>query len=518
MRHNLFLIACLFAVYSAFAQQPTDQLWHLLPNSKKGNSGIGLAEAQEMMKGKTPQTVIVAIADAGVDINHEDLKHMLWINADEVADNGIDDDNNGYTDDIYGWNFIGETTHDNLEITRQYALLNAKYELKATDDIENQDEYNRYLTIKQEFLQKNSDAKLYYERFLQIKQGMEFLEDSYGTDMTTEEVTNHKSKSKYEEIARGILARTAEASKNFDYLDIKTQLMSAYDHYDASYNYNYNPEFDPRTELVGDDYSNAREIGYGNNKVYYGEHSSHGTHVAGIVAADASNDEGAKGICQSCDIMSIRNVPDGDERDKDVANGIRYAVDNGAKIVNMSFGKGYSHNAEVVKEAIQYAASKGVLLVHAAGNSNQNNDISDNFPNDFNNITDNWIEVGASSWMKKPKVFAEFSNYGLEEVDIFAPGVDIYSTTPEGQYEAFNGTSMASPVVAGVAGYVWSYYPTLTAAQLKQILVESALEIKGRSRLPGSKKKTKACKISKYGSEVNLPAALRLAEKMTTGQ
>jgi subtilisin family serine protease len=294
--------------------------------------------------------------------------------------------------------------------------------------------------------------------------------------------------------------------------------MSAYRHYDASYNYNYNPEFDPRRELVGDDYSNAREIGYGNNKVYYGEHSSHGTHVAGIVAADASNDLGAKGICQSCDIMSIRNVPDGDERDKDVANGIRYAVDNGAKIVNMSFGKGYSHNAEVVKEAIQYAASKGVLLVHAAGNSNQNNDISDNFPNDFNNITDNWIEVGASSWMKKPKVFAEFSNYGLEEVDIFAPGVDIYSTTPEGQYEAFNGTSMASPVVAGVAGYVWSYYPTLTAAQLKQILVESALEIKGRSRLPGSKKKTKACKISKYGSEVNLPAALRLAEKMTTGQ
>ncbi|MFT6177357.1 MAG: subtilisin family serine protease, partial [Bacteroidia bacterium] len=297
-----------------------------MPNSKKGNSGIGLAEAQEMMKGKTPQTVIVAIADAGVDINHEDLKNMLWINADEVADNGIDDDNNGYIDDIYGWNFIGETTHDNLEITRQYALLNAKYELKATDDIENQDEYNMYLTIKQEFLQKNSDAKLYYERFLQIKQGMEFLEDSYGTDMTAEEVTNHKSKSKYEEIARGILARTAEASKNFDYLNIKTQLMSAYDHYDASYNYNYNPEFDPRRELVGDDYSNAREIGYGNNKVYYGEHSSHGTHVAGIVAADASNDLGAKGICQSCDIMSIRNVPDGDERDKDVANGIRYAV------------------------------------------------------------------------------------------------------------------------------------------------------------------------------------------------
>ncbi|MFT6384649.1 MAG: subtilisin family serine protease, partial [Bacteroidia bacterium] len=219
-----------------------------MPNSKKGNSGIGLAEAQEMMKGKTPQTVIVAIADAGVDINHEDLKNMLWINADEVADNGIDDDNNGYIDDIYGWNFIGETTHDNLEITRQYALLNAKYELKATDDIENQDEYNMYLTIKQEFLQKNSDAKLYYERFLQIKQGMEFLEDSYGTDMTAEEVTNHKSKSKYEEIARGILARTAEASKNFDYLNIKTQLMSAYDHYDASYNYNYNPEFDPRRE------------------------------------------------------------------------------------------------------------------------------------------------------------------------------------------------------------------------------------------------------------------------------
>ena len=209
--------------------------------------------------------------------------------------------------------------------------------------------------------------------------------------------------------------------------------------------------------------------------------------------------------------MSIRNVPDGDERDKDVANGIRYAVDNGAKIVNMSFGKGYAYNVDVVKKAIKYAESKGVLLVHAAGNSNQNNDITDNFPKNFD-ASNNWIEVGALSWMKKPNKIAEFSNYGQKEVDLFAPGVAIYSTTPENKYEAFDGTSMASPVVAGVAGFVWSYYPNLTAAELREILLESAIPIKGRQRIPGQKKKVNINTLAKTGAEINLPAALKLAE------
>ena len=280
------------------------------------------------------------------------------------------------------------------------------------------------------------------------------------------------------------------------------------------HNYSYNTSFDPRTEFVGDEYHNLDERVYGNNQVYHGpDFSSHGTHVAGIVAADGTNNFGAKGICSSCKIMSIRNVPNGDERDKDVANGIRYAVDNGAKIVNMSFGKGYSDFPLAVKEAIGYAASKDVLLVHAAGNDGKNNDKSDNFPYDFQDAYPNWIEVGASSWKSGSKALATFSNYGKTEVDIFSPGVDIYSTTPENHYEAYDGTSMASPVLSGVAAFVWSYYPDLSAAQLKEIILKSSVPIKGRVRIPGSKRKTRAHKISKTGGLVNLPNALRLAEE-----
>ncbi|MDG1757524.1 MAG: S8 family serine peptidase, partial [Bacteroidia bacterium] len=319
---------------------------------------------------------------------------------------------------------------------------------------------------------------------------------------------------KSEEIAKRMIIRYGKMTKSFDLTTMKKDLEEGYKQYDYMHNYAYNTSFDPRTEFVGDDYYNLDERVYGNNQVYYGpDFSSHGTHVAGIVAADGSNNFGAKGICSSCKIMSIRNVPEGDERDKDVANGIRYAVDNGAKIVNMSFGKGYSDFPLAVKEAIKYAASKDVLLVHAAGNDGKNNDKSDNFPHDFNDAYPNWIEVGASNWRSGSKALAPFSNYGKTEVDLFSPGVDIYSTTPENQYEAYDGTSMASPVVSGVAAFIWSYYPDLSAAQLKNIILKSSVPIKGRIRIPGSKRKTKAHKLSKTGGLVNLPNALRLAEK-----
>lgn len=517
MKKYIILAALAVCSLATQAQEPTDKFWHLQPYSKKGNSGIGLAEAQEMMKGKTPKYVTVAIADAGVDIYHPDLKFKIWNSDVEIGNNGIDDDNNGYVDDLYGWNFIGETTFDNMELTREYARLNAKYELQSADDITDKVGYNRYLTIKQSYLENQLEAKQTFEILDQIVQGMNALEKNYGEGMTLEEVTNHKPQNKYEQIGKMVLLGNAKKSKeSFDFKALKSEMQKGYDQYDFMYNYGYNAAFNPRPEKVGDNYEDATEIGYGNNNVYYGERfSSHGTHVAGIVAANAENDFGAKGVCQSCLLMSIRNVPEGDERDKDVANSIRYAVDNGAKIVNMSFGKGYAHRPDVVKEAIRYAESKGVLLIHAAGNSSQNNDESDNFPNDSKDEFNNWIEVGASSWKKKPDALAEFSNYGATEVDVFAPGVDIYSTMPENSYEALSGTSMAAPVVAGVAAFVWSYYPDLTAAQLKEIIIDSAIPIKGRQRIPGSKKKKCVKKLSLTGAIVNLPAALRAAEKVT---
>lgn len=515
MNRILKSIALLLVVSSTWAQLPKDSLWHLLPNNKKRNSGIGYEEAVQMMKGKKSSVVIVAIADAGVDIYHPDLRNMIWENPGEIMDNQIDDDQNGYVDDLYGWNFIGNTTYDNMELTRKYARLNEKFELKPEVQVNYPDEYATYLQIKEAYLNESKESKLYYEFFLNMYDGVVAIEEQYDGPIEITTIENHKSKNKGEEMGKMMALQYAKSTKNFDFQSLKKDLKEGFKQFEYQYKYAYNPKFDPRPDSVGDNYLDLENRIYGNNRVYYGEDfSSHGTHVAGIVAADGSNDFGAVGICQNCKIMSIRNVPEGDERDKDVANGIRYAVDNGAKIINMSFGKGYAEHLNYVKEAIEYAASHDVLLVHAAGNDGKNNDISDNYPTDFQDTYPNWIEVGASSWNAKPRAIAPFSNYGRSSVDIFSPGVDIYSTTPENTYEKYDGTSMASPVVSGVAAFVWSYYPELSAVQLKSIILNSAIPIKGRNKIPGSRKRTKVSQISKTGGLVNLPGALRLAEQL----
>lgn len=510
---GLLLCSSIFAN----AQAPKDTFWHLNEYNKRKYAGIDLEKGLALVKDKTPDTLIVAVIDAGVDINHPDFEGRLWTNSGEIADNGIDDDGNGYVDDVYGWNFCGDVTFDNMELTREYTRLHYKYDKKTLNDIVDKEDYNRYQMLKEEYLSKNLDAKLNFQFFQDLMSGFEFLEDEYGKNITREQMENHMSKNKYEQRARLIILQQSKRNKNFKYSYLRKELTDAFEQYEYMYKYGFNAKFDPREELVGDNYTDATEKAYGNNNVYYGERfSDHGTHVAGIIAANSENDFGAKGICQNCKIMSIRAVPQGDERDKDVANSIRYAVDNGAKVINMSFGKSYTSNQETVKEAIAYAQSKGVLLVHAAGNDAKNNDISDNFPNDFKGEYSNvWLEIGASSWMKKPKMIADFTNYGKEEVDVFAPGVDIFSTIPEDKYDAYDGTSMASPVAAGVAALVWSYYPNLSAQQIKEILTASALPIKGKQRKPGMRKKTKTEKISQTGAVINVAEAFKMAELIT---
>ena len=509
------IILCSLLPLVGLAQEPAND-WYFGEFNKKQLSGIGLDEALELVSDQKAEEIIVAVIDAGVDVYHPDLQGQLWINSDEIADNGIDDDNNGYIDDVYGWNFIGgadsSVGYDTYELTRQYVSLKEKYGMTASS-IDDEEEYQRFIAIREEFKTQRNEAKQYFEFFKQVQLGIADLEEIYGEDISLEELENHQSSSRNEELARLMLYVTAKEMKEaYDYNDIKTEFTEAYDHYDYLFNYGYNPSFDPR-DIVGDNYNDASERNYGNNVVYYGEKfSSHGTHVAGIIAANRMNDEGAMGVCQTARIMSLRAVPNGDERDKDIANSIYYAVDNGAKIINMSFGKGYAHNTQAVKEAIAYAKSKQVLLVHGAGNDAENNDITDNFPNDnegeFQSI---WLEVGASSWEKSPHMLASFSNYGEQSVDLFAPGVSIYSTMPEESYEASDGTSMASPVVAGVAALIWSYFPEFTAEEVRQIIIDSATPISCKQKIPGSKKKSKVASLSQTGAMVNAHAAMQLA-------
>jgi len=274
---------------------------------------------------------------------------------------------------------------------------------------------------------------------------------------------------------------------------------------------------DYRGAVVQDNYDDVNDRYYGNNDVM-ATGSEHGTHVSGIIAADRKNKIGITGIANNVEIMMIRAVPDGDEHDKDIANAIHYAVDNGAWVINMSFGKGFSPEKKWVDEAVKYAESKGVLLIHAAGNDDKNIDIEDNFPskninNDTLQTASNWINVGASG-PTLAELKASFSNYGKREVSVFAPGVEIYSTLPGGNmYGSMDGTSMAAPVVSGIASLILSYYPELSAPQVKNIIEKSAIKIDSSIQIKegDADRNIQLSDISVSGGIANAYEALKLA-------
>jgi cell wall-associated protease len=295
------------------------------------------------------------------------------------------------------------------------------------------------------------------------------------------------------------------------------ELKEGVDYFGVIVNYGYNLEFDSR-KIVGDNYSDVYEKNYGNNDVK-GPDPNHGSHVAGIIAASRNNNLGIKGIADHVKIMSVRAVPNsGDERDKDVANAIIYAVDNGAKIINMSFGKGFSPEKEAVDKAVKYAEQNGVLLVHAAGNDGKDSDVNKNFPERFylnSKEAKNWVEVGASSWGTGQDFVADFSNYGKKSVSFFAPGVEIYSTTPDNTYKNESGTSMASPSTAGVAAILMSYFPEFTAAEIKDILIGSARKFDHlKVKEPGGKQEVEFNELSLSGGLINAYEAVKMAQTL----
>jgi len=494
---------------------------------------------------KQSQTVVVAVIDSGVDIEHEDLVDNVWINEDEIPNNGIDDDKNGYIDDVNGWNFLGNADGTNvggetLEVTRLYASLRGKYEdadrAKLTKD--QQKEYDRFIKYKEEVEKKRGDAQNnvnsiemqttmvggifdgMIDKFGNITLSKEFV------DTTTLQIPD-QFKNVIIELIDQYSAENGEAP-NFENVKeiVMGEISAGLDYYSSQANYHYNPDFKSR-EIIGDNYTDQNQRIYGNNDVE-GPDSHHGTHVAGIIGAVRSNDVGMDGVASNVRIMSVRTVPDGDEHDKDVANAIRYAVDNGASIINMSFGKGHAWNKDVVDDAVRYAEKNDVLLVHAAGNSSQNNDNSNNFPNDkFRKAKGflfwkkkearNWIEVGALSYKSGEDSPASFSNYGSKNVDIFAPGVYIYATTPDNNYEPLRGTSMASPVVAGVAAVLRSYFPTLSARQVKEIIMETASPNNIKVKKPGTDSLVNFSDLSVTGGILNMKNAVAKAA-MTKGK
>ncbi|MBL7664611.1 MAG: S8 family peptidase [Bacteriovoracaceae bacterium] len=465
----------------AYAHDDSLKEWHHL-SPIDGYEGIQSHEAYEKLKLTHENEVIVAVIDSGVDVNHEDLLGKIWFNLGEIANNKIDDDKNGYVDDINGWNFIGgadgkNVYHDTLEVTREYVRLsNLQTQLQSEGKQLSPAEQELFAEVSLKVNKKRKEAQDnadYYSEILdEIMTAKEILIQGGIIDLSIESLQQLVSIDQDVLDARNVYLNYLEQGAD------EVSIAGAVEYFQGQLNYNYNPTFDPRS-IVGDDYSNGTEKNYGNNDVI-GPDASHGTHVAGIIAANRNNEIGIKGIAQNVKIMAIRAVPDGDERDKDVANAIRYAVDNGAQVINMSFGKEYSPGKELVDAAVAYAEQKGVLLVHAAGNSASNNDLGKNFPTDTSRDgryeSKNWIEVGASTWDSGLLIAAPFSNYGKKQVDVFAPGFQIYSTTPGNNYEAYNGTSMAAPTVSGIAALIISQSKNLenAARGMKDLLLQTS--------------------------------------------
>ncbi len=479
--------------------------------------GMSVDKAYKFLEGKKGETVIVAVIDSGIDIEHEDLKDVLWTNPKEIADNNIDDDKNGYVDDIYGWNFLGgngDAAPEQLEITRIVADLNSRFEGKTAADIsaEEKADFDKYQEYLEAYKKSSSRHFQQMDRLEQIGTNFSAVKTFLGKEAVSIEDLQ-AVKTEDEELQAqigdilGLMGRSLDEKAYLEYYDTQKK------------NKNYDFDFDGRA-IVGDNPEDITDVKYGNPFVIGSkDDESHGTHVSGIILAKRNNGIGLNGVANNAKLMSVRAVPDGDERDKDVALAIRYAADNGAKVINMSFGKSYSPNREWVIDAIKYAESKDVLLVHAAGNSSENIDVSDNWPNDsfdkINEVSDNVLTVGAMSVNYNENLPATFTNYGQKNVDVFAPGVQIYSTVPKNEYAKYSGTSMASPEVAGVAALVRSYYPQLSASQVKHIIMNSGTELDMEVLVPGKKdEKIKFSKLSITGKVANAYNALVLADKM----
>lgn len=508
--------------------------WHMMDKESSGYYGLSVDKAYDFVKSKKlkSNTIIVAVIDSGIDTTHEDLKPVLWKNPKEIPGNGIDDDKNGYVDDIYGWNFLGgrdgrSVEQDSYEAARVYHKFKGKYSGKDIDvstlSKDEAFEYEMWKRSEQEiaggskdsgleliFLKKAYNGCLKSDSILRKAIGKEKFTGKELGDFSPTDPDVKKAKNSLFSLMSGndaLETTNEEFLEGFgDYVNGEEKKAEAGSVAPKNY----------RAEIVQDNYSDFNDKFYGNNDVMASlKGALHGTHVSGIIGAARGNGKGMDGVADNVKIMMLRAVPDGDEHDKDIALAIRYAVDNGAQVINMSFGKGFSPEKKWVDDAVKYADAKGVLLVHAAGNDAKNIDSSFNYPTPVDldgKRPGNWITVGASGDQKAGGLTANFSNFGKREVDVFAPGVKIYSTVPGGNtYQNLQGTSMASPVIAGLAAFILEYYPALSPAQVKMVIEKSSVKLTEKVKNPETDEMVLLSEISKSGGLANAYEAIKLA-------
>ncbi len=530
--------------YVGNAQSDAPKGWHLLDLSQDSYYGISLNKAYSFLieKHKVSKPVIVAVLDSGIDTTHEDLKNVLWHNPKEIPGNGIDDDGNGYIDDTIGWNFLGGKDGRNMnkasdERSRIYHHLKNKFMGLPSDSNEvsgvDKAEFALWKKAAAElnFTQDEQVELLFVEVTAKaIKRHDKILRQEMGIqEYTCESLEKFLPDNKMGRDAKlGYLTCVKMIGIDADENNINT--ISDLDEYvegkKLAFEAKVTPPTDYRKEIINDDYYNLADRFYGNNDVMGPlTGAKHGTHVSGLIAAQRNNGIGIDGVADNVQIMMLRVVPDGDEYDKDISLAIRYAVDNGAKVINMSFGKSFSPEKRWVDSAVKYAEMKDVLMIHASGNESANNDEKENFPNpwlkQWNTNATNFITVGASSDPSiSGSITAEFSNYGKESVDVFAPGVRIYSTLPGNHnYGNLKGTSMSAPIVTGLSALIRSYYPDLTAKQVKKVIEESVYKPDSTvvSIKPGTRNESALLSVlSKTGGIINAYNAVADADTVKT--
>jgi subtilisin family serine protease len=498
--------------------------WYLRDPQQDKTPGVGATRTYaELLKGRVPTAVVVAVIDSGIDTAHVDLKPVLWRNPREIPGNGIDDDKNGYIDDIHGWNFLGgkdgrNISVETLEVTRVVAKLGPRFAGKTSAQIKAADkaDYATYLRAKKAYDAKRKELTEQVQQMDQMAGPMTQMFTMLKSQLGVERIDTA--------LMRQLVAKSAQMAPIYQFMKesgaadtdaFVAELTNGTKELREQLEYGLNTKFNTRADIVKDNPDDVTQRDYGNADVT-GPDALHGTHVAGIIAAARDNNLGVQGIAGApVRVMSVRAVPNGDERDKDVANAIRYAVDNGAQIINMSFGKEFSPQRPAVEAAYKYAEAKGVLLVHAAGNEDDNLDVVPHYPAAFylnGAVPTNLLTVGASGPTDDENLPANFSNYSKRQVDVFAPGVGIYSTLPGSKYGVESGTSMAAPVTAGVAAVLKSYFPSLTAADLKRIIRQSAQVHHTQVLVPGEGgKKADFATLSATGGVVDLYAAVQLA-------
>ncbi|WP_029036391.1 S8 family peptidase [Salinimicrobium xinjiangense] len=493
--------------------------------------GMSVQKAyNEIIKNNKGKKVIVAVIDSGVDIAHEDLDGVIWTNTKEIPNNGKDDDKNGYVDDIHGWNFLGDAVKENLEFTRMLKKLRPKFNGVPAGAVkpEDREEFELYQKAKAEYDKEYNETlgmKNQYEGIVQqLKVSHEAVSSQLGKeDYSLAELQKMPATSEEMQQYKGFLTQVMSNVEG-TIPEAITQLEEAIEYFDGRLSSHFNLDLDGRA-VVGDDVDDITDTNYGNNNVMGPtadkEDLKHGTHVAGIIAAERNNNIGINGVANNVEIMVLRAVPDGDEYDKDIALAIRYAVDNGASIINTSFGKYFSTHPEWVRDAIRYADDNDVLIVNAAGNEGLNLDQKAVYPNDQDpvnstEIADNFLTVGALNYRYGSGLIAGFSNYGKTNVDVFAPGTKIWSTTPNNEYEYLQGTSMAAPAVSGIAAMIRSYFPKLSDDQVKRVIMESGLSSNATVIIGGDPSNTKKFReLSVSGKMANLYNALIMADKIS---